>query len=41
MRDDTSLIGHTFYHKIKIAEVKKALTRMKTGKAMEPNEIPT
>ena len=40
MREYTSLVEHTFYHRHRKAGMKKALPRMRTKKAMGPNGIP-
>ena len=39
MTDDTFLAGHTFYPRINVGEVKKALAQIKIGKAIGPDAI--
>ena len=39
MGNNISLARHTFYHRIRVTEVKKALKRMKTEKAAGLNAI--
>ena len=39
-RDDALFVEHTFLHRIRVVEVRKALKQMKTGKATGPNDIP-
>ena len=38
-RDGTLLAEHTFFHKIMVVKVIKALKQMKTRKAISPNSI--
>ena len=39
-REETSLAKHTFFHRIRVVEVKKALTQIKTIKATGSYDIP-
>ena len=38
--EDTLVVKHTSFCRIKVIEVRKALKQMKKGKAMGPNDIP-
>ena len=39
-KDDTSVAKHTFFSRIRVVEMRKALKQIKTKKAMGPGDVP-